>query len=730
MANEEKQYLSLDRIYNSQEFDEESLGLFLWSKRSAGYFRLATPEGAGSGKDLVWYDIESERQEVVVPAHAFLPPGETQPLAQDRIVFSEDESKLLIFTHTRRVWRHHTRGDYWVMDVATRELRKLGGDAPPSTLQFAGFSPDGMRVAFVRENNLYVQDLRNLQITALTTDGSATLINGATDWVYEEELDLRDAYRWSPDSRCLAFWQLDTSGVRTFYLINNTDGLYSRPVPIAYPKVGEQNAAARIGVIPVEGGEPLWLNIPGDPRNHYLARMEWTPDSTGLLIQQFNRLQNANRVLLADAASGKTQVIHTETDDAWLENENPVRWAHKGQQFVWLSEHDGWRHAYLIQRDGQNSASITSGEFDVLGIDAVDDPNGVLYYSASPDQPTQRYLYRTPLDGGVPERLTPDDQPGWHHYSLSPDARWAVHTYSTFEMPPVVELIRLPSHEVVRVLVSNQKLRDAVAALRKPTSEFLRVDIGEGILLDAWCLKPPDLDPEKRYPILFYVYGEPHGQTVRDSWPGKTGLWHRMLAQQGYLVVSVDNRGTPSPRGRAWRKVVYRQVGILSAEEQAAAAQALLQQWPYADRERVGIWGYSGGGSSTLHAIFRFPDLYRTAMAVAPVPNQRLYDSIYQERYMGSPEDNAEGYRRGSPITYASGLKGNLLIVHGTGDDNCHYQGVEMLMNELIAQNRPFTVMPYPNRTHALSEGVNTTRHFYSLLTRYLREHLPVEKAP
>ena len=719
-------HLTLDRIFNSTEFNEEALGTFLWSKRRAGYFRVVVSEPSGEGKNLVWYDTESDHCEVIVPSYAFVPSGESQPLALNDIAFSEDESKLLIFTNSKRVWRYHTRGDYWVLDIATRELRKLGGSVAASTLQFAKLSPDGTRVAFVRENNLYVQELRDLRITTLTYDGSDTIINGTSDWAYEEELDLRDAYRWSPDGQSIAYWQLDTSGVRTFFLINNTDGIYSRPVPIAYPKVGEQNSSARIGIVHASGGETHWLDIPGDPRNHYLARMEWSPAASHLLVQQFNRLQNTNRVMLADTVSGETQVIHTETDDAWLENENPVRWARKDQYLVWLSEREGWRHAYLIGRDGQHNSQITRGEFDIIGIEALDDKSDTLYYAASPDQPTQRYLYRTSFDGGSPERVTPVGQPGWHTYSISPDALWALHTYSSFENPPVVELIRLPSHDVVRVLIDNQKLRDAVSGLCQPSSEFLQVDIGEGVLLDTWCIKPPKMDAEQRYPVLFYVYGEPHGQTVRDCWGGKTGLWHQMLAQEGYVIASVDNRGTKSPRGRHWRKIVHRQIGILSAEDQAKATQALLGQWQFADPARIGIWGYSGGGSSSLHAIFRFPDLYQIAMAVASVPNQRLYNSLYQERYMGAPEDNAEGYRRGSPLTYASGLKGNLLIVHGTGDDNCHYQGVEMLINELIAQDKPFTVMPYPNRSHALSEGVNTTRHFYSLLTRYLRECLPV----
>jgi dipeptidyl-peptidase-4 len=291
----------------------------------------------------------------------------------------------------------------------------------------------------------------------------------------------------------------------------------------------------------------------------------------------------------------------------------------------------------------------------------------------------------------------------------------------------VVTLIRLADHRVVRVLSDNAKLREKLTQLEQPVCEFFRVEIGDGLQLDAWGLKPPGLDPARKIPLMLHVYGEPHGQTVRDAWQGSRGLWHWMLAQQGYLVASVDNRGTMSPRGRAWRKCVYRQIGIIAPEEQAAATRALLQRWSFADPQRVGIWGWSGGGSMSLNALFRYPDLYHTAIAVAPNADQLLYDTIYQERYMGLPADNAENYRLGSPITHASQLKGNLLLVHGTGDDNGHFQGTEKLMNELIAHNKRFTVMPYPARSHAINEGRNTVPHFYSLMTDYLHEHLPVQ---
>ena len=747
-AEIDKSLLTIDRIFNSTDFDEEGVGTILWKKRGAGYFTFETwpkpPAGvqpvAGEPpalRQIVWHDTGSDETKIVVPGDSFIPAdaakddkGNKKPLNVESFLFSDDESKVLIFTNSRRVWRRNTRGDYWVLDIATRELKKLGGDAKPATLMFAKFSPDASRVAFVRENNLYVQNLADMSITPLTKDGSATLINGTSDWVYEEELDLRDGYRWSPDGKSIAFWQLDSSGVREFFLINNTDDSYSKPIGIRYPKVGEQNSAARIGVVSAGGGEVRWLDVPGDPRNHYLAQMEWTPSGQQVALQQFNRLQNTNRVMLADPATGATRTILTETDPAWLENENPFRWIKNGEQFLWISERDGWRRPYLVETGKEPLRRITQEQFDMIGLEAVDEASGAIYYAASPDNATQRYLYRATLDGEKGERLTPDNLPGWNTYNISPDGKFALHTYSAFSRRPTVSLISLPDHKQVRNLVTNSKLCVSLGALKWPKAEFLRLGIDNDLLLDAWCLKPPGFDPNavKKYPLLIFVYGEPHGQTVRDAWNSKRGLWHVMLAQQGYIVASVDNRGTMSPRGREWRKVVHRQIGILHPTEQAAATREMLKRWPQADPERIGIWGWSGGGSSSLNAIFQFPDLYRTAIAVAPVPNQKMYDTIYQERYMGLPNDNADGYTRGSPITHAKNLKGNLLIVHGTGDDNCHYQGVELLMNELIAHNKPFSLMAYPNRSHSISEGQNTTRHLYQLMADYLRQHLPTNR--
>ncbi len=721
-------HLSLERIFTLDDFAYERFGPARWVEDGSGYTTLETSDGPAGGRDIVRYDAATGARSVLVAAERLIPPGESGPLSISDYRWSKDGSKLLVFTNTRRVWRAHTRGDYWVLDLTSRELRKLGGEVPASTLMFATLAPDGLRVAYVRDNDLYVEELRGGGIVRLTDDGSDRIINGTFDWVYEEELSLRKGFLWSPDSRRIAYWQLDSEGVRQFLLLDNIDSLYPTVQRIPYPKVGETNSACRVGVIPASGGHTRWIDIPGDPREHYIARMEWAASSEELVIQQLNRLQNTNRIFLGAAETGAARQILVEKDEAWVDIHDDLRWLDGGERFLWLSESDGWRHAYLVSRSGEEVTRITPGEFDVIRVAAVDEKGRWLYFMASPDNPTQRYLYRIRFDGTDLERLTPEGEAGTHSYDIAPGTAWAFQTHSRFGHPPVTRLVGLPGHETVRVLVENQTLRERVDELARSEVEFFRVDIGgeDHVELDAWCMKPPDFDERLKYPVLIYVYGEPAGQTVLDRWSGRSYLWHLMLTQQGYLVFSIDNRGTPAPRGRAWRKSVYRQIGILASKDQAAALRAILELRPSVDPERVGVWGWSGGGSMSLNLIFRHPELYHTAMSVAPVSNQRYYDTIYQERYMGLPQDNVEGFRDGSPITHAHKLKGNLLVVHGTADDNVHYQSTEALVDELIRHGKHFTMMAYPNRRHGISEGLNTRRHLYGLLTRYLDDNLPV----
>ncbi len=718
---------TMRRIFASADFAPQRFGPARWVENGTAYTTVERSAANPDASDIVRYETATGVRSVYISARQLVPSGATEALDFDDYAWSADGNLLLLFTNTERVWRQNTRGDYWVLNRKTGALKKLGGpNAPPSSLMYAKFSPAGDRVAYVRQGNVYVERLADGVVTALTSDADSLHVNGMTDWVYEEEFDLRDAFRWSPDGSKIAYWRFDMTGLGTYFLINDTDSLYPKITPIQYPKVGTQNSAVRAGVVSADGGPTTWLQIPDDPRENYLPRMEWAGPNE-LILQRMNRIQNTDRVMLADAATGATRTVLTERDTAWVDVVDDIEWLAKGTEFLWTSERDGWRHVYRVSRDGKRVTNITPGNFDVVDIAAVDEPGGLLYYIASPDNATQRYLYRTRLDGQQPAvRVSPATAAGSHSYRISPDARWAFHTYSHFNSPSVIELVQLPSHRVVRTLVDNAKQRAAVAPLITRPGEFFKVAVSDGITLDGWMIKPANFDSTRRYPLLMYVYGEPAGQTAQDSWGGGH-LWEHLIADQGYVVATVDNRGTPSPRGRAWRKVVYGAIGVLSSREQADAVRALTGSRRYLDASRVAIWGWSGGGSSTLQAMFRYPDVYQVGMSVAPVPDERLYDTIYQERYMGllaSPADSAR-YNRASAINQAEGLKGRLLVVHGSGDDNVHYQGTERLVNRLVGLGKPFDFMAYPNRSHCICEGRGTTLHIYSLLTRYLLEHLP-----
>ncbi len=719
-------HLSLERIFAGQEFAPEHFGPARWMKDGESYTTLENSLSIKGAKDIVLYHAASGKRKILVPAQKLIPEGAATPLTIEDYDWSTDGKLLIVFTNSKRVWRRNTKGDFWILNLATGKFTQLGAGFAASTLQFAKISPLGDRAAFVQKNDLYSEDIDKGKIVRLTFDGSETMINGTGDWVYEEELDVRDGFRWSPDGKFISFWQFDISGIKDYFLINNTDSLYPQVIPIKYPKVGEMNSACRVGIVSALGSPVVWLKVAGDARDNYIARMFWTDDSKEVVLEHLNRLQNTNRVLFGDAATGNVRPAFVDRDDAWVDVVDDFRWLENGSAFTWLSERDGWRHVYIVSRADGRARLVTPGAFDVISVEMIDAKGGWLYYMASPDNPTQRYLFRTRLDGqGKAERLTPLDQPGSHSYQVSPSGAWAIHGHSTFDAPAVTDLVRLPQHASVRILASNQALMETIRALERMPTEFFRVDIGNGILLDGWSIKPPDFDPAKLYPLFIHIYGEPAGQTVLDRWGGQTYLWHLMLAQQGYIVVSIDPRGTPAPRGREWRKCVYRKVGIMAPADHAAAVKALMAQKPYLDASRVGIWGWSGGGQMTLNAMFKYPDLYKTGMAVAFVSDQRLYDTIYQERFMGLPKNNEEGYREGSPIHFAGDLKGNLLIVHGTGDDNVHYQNFERLVNELIANRKRFTMMAYPNRSHGIHEGKGTTLHLYETLTNFLNLHVP-----
>jgi dipeptidyl-peptidase-4 len=715
--------LTLERIYRDNEFSLKRFGPARWLEDCSGYTTLEESDAFPMAMDIIKYDPESGMRSILVSAGQLIPKGQQHPLLVSDYRWSADGKKLLIFTNSVRVWRYETKGDYWVLDLVSGELTQLGKFAEPSTMMFAKFSPDGNKAGYVVKNNIYVEDLKTAGVVQLTHDGSSRIINGTFDWVYEEELDCRDGFRWSPDGRHIAYWQTDTDGTGTFYLINNIDSLYSQPIPLPYPKAGTINSAVKVGVVSVTGGQTNWFDIPGDPRNNYLARMDFIPKSDEVMIQQLNRLQNQNRVFIGHVESMQLKNIFTDSDDAFLDIHDNIQWLDNEKYFTWTSEKDGWRHLYKVPRDGKEMDLITRGEFDVVNINCIDEKGGYVYYIASPHNFTQRYLFRSSLNGsGIPERISPADTEGQFSYQMSPDAKWAIATFQNTTTPDRISVINLPEHREMKLLEDNSRLKAKYDDLDLSPKEFFKIDIGD-VELDTWMIKPVGFDPRKKYPLIFYIYGEPWDSTVQDSWDGGD-LWHQYMANQGYIVMSVDNRGTAVPRGRDWRKSIYRQVGILAAHDQAKAAKEILKRFTFIDSERVGMWGWSGGGQMTMNCMFRYPKIYKTGIAVSFVSDQRLYDTIYQERYMGLPDDNKEGYYNGSPINHAFKLEGSLMIIHGTADDNVHYQSFEMLVDELIRQNKLFSMISYPMRSHSLSERDNTSLHLRRTMEVFWKKNL------
>jgi dipeptidyl-peptidase-4 len=698
-----------------------------WSADGASYYR--TEKGA-----INQYTLPDNTAAPYVTQEQLVPKGTSKALEIKDFNILEKRGLVIIFTNTRKVWRYETKGDYWILDKSNGSLKKLGKGRPASSLMFAKISPDGKKAAYVSEYNLYVEDLATGAVKALTTGGNRKLINGTFDWAYEEEFFCRDGFRWSPDGKNIAYWQLDARSVKDHLMINNTDSIYPVAIPVEYPVAGELPSPFKIGVVDIATAKTTWMQIPYDKQwGSYLPRMDWTPGNKELIVQHLNRKQNYSRLMRCDARSGATRTIYEEKDAAWIDilpswdqdyTDRGWDWIDNGNRFLWASEKDGWRHVYSISGDGRKETLITRGEFDVMDITGIDQAGGLLYFMASPDNATQKYLYRAKLDGsGTAERVSPSAQPGTHEYNISPNGRFAQHAFTNYRTPRTREWISLPTHNEIS---GRNPVDNALKRADENTGvEFFKVRTAEGVEMDAWMKKPKNFDPQKKYPVVFYVYTEPWGQEVRDVYGiADNYLYQGDMPADGYFYISMDNRGTPVPKGRAWRKIAYRKIGQVNIRDQAMGAKE-IQKWPYIDSSRVAVWGWSGGGSATLNLMFQFPEIYKTGISIAAVGNQLTYDNIYQERYMGLPQENREDFLQGSPLTHARNLRGNLLYIHGTADDNVHYNNAEMLVNELIKHKKIFQFMPYPNRTHSISEGQGTLEHLSALYTDFLRRYCP-----
>jgi dipeptidyl-peptidase 4 len=595
-----------------------------WSVDGNSYYKVEKNE-------LVQYTLPDNKPVVILSKQQLTPSGSASPLQINFYSFSSDQQKVLVFTNTKKVWRLNTRGDYWVLDRTSGSLTQVGKTFPASSLMFAKFSPDGKSVGYVSGNNIYVEDLATSVIKPITSNGSVTLINGTFDWVYEEEFACRDGFRWSPDSKKIAFWQLDASSIRKFFIINYTDSIYSRVIPIEYPKVGQKPSLCRVGVVTVADTSKTWMKIPGDPDQNYLVRVEFIPYTSNLLVQQLNRKQNSSTLFLCESASGNAKVIEQESDPAWVDIYQPGNpyaidftnkfiWLPEAKSILWDSEKDGWRHLFQVSLEGKPEKLVTKGDYDFSDIVYVDSKKGYVYFMASPDNATQNYLYRTKLNGtGKLELVSPALLKGTHSYSYSPNGKYAVHSFSNSYTRPSREFISAANQ---KPLIEKKSILARVDSLKvKSATEFFKIKTADNVEMDGWMVKPVNFDSTKKYPVVFYVYTEPAEATVKDSYgSSRNFLYMGDMAKDGYIYISLDNRGTPAPKGAVWRKSIYQKIGQINIHDQAMAAKEILK-WSFVDPDRIAVWGWSGGGSATLNLMFQYPEIYKTGIAIAAVAN-------------------------------------------------------------------------------------------------------------
>lgn len=670
------------------------------------------------------YDVDKlDTHNTILTQEKFAASGFSGEIEQ--LVWNDTKTKVLVYTNSKKVWRGNTKGDYWYFDLTTGKGKQLGKNLEASSLMFAKFSSDNENVAYVSKHNIYVENLNTGKITPLTTDGTDKIINGTFDWVYEEELTARDGFRWNPDGKSIAFWRVDATETKFHFMINNTDSLYPVVIPVEYPKAGEKPSSVKIGIVDIASLQTNWLKIPGEPDTNYLVRMQWLNDKSVMVIQ-LNRNQNQVSFYNCDAKSGAANLIYKEVSDTWIDvvdisafsyDQFPCQFVDNGKAFLWSSEADGWMHIYKISMDGKKKELITQTNFDTY-FQAYNEKTKIIYSYASPTDATQRYLYETNLSSKKTKRVTPDIFDGRNNYSFSTDASYARHLNMSMKRNVNVRLVSLPDHKKIL----PKEADNFTAPQLDYTLEKFKVTTADGVEMDGVMAKPLDFDPSKKYPVFFNVYGEPVQALALDI-PYFNGLISPLIPK-GYIGIAMDNRGTPAMKGTKWRKSIYKNIGIINTRDQAMAAKEVLK-WKFIDSDRVAVHGWSGGAAVTLNLMFQYPEIYKTGIAVAAVVDQHFYDNIYTERYMGLPSENEATYIKASPVTYAKNLKGNLLYIHGTGDDNVHYKNAEVLINELVKNDKMFDLMIYPNRSHSIDEGEGTDQHLLDTFIRYIEKNCP-----
>ncbi len=701
------QSISLEQIWQTYDFIPASAPGFNFLKDGKHYSRL-------EGNRIQEYDLTTGQ-----PTRTLFDPDQISGFdgTIDSYHFSEDEEKILVKTETEKIYRRSSKAFFYVYD---RQSKSISAIFEGGKQQYATFSPQADRVAFVFENDLYYRDLNTDKVIRVTNDGAANrIINGATDWVYEEEFAFAKAFQWSPDGQHLAFYRFDESRVKEFTMTNYRDELYPEYVTFKYPKVGEDNSIVAIKIYALAGEKTVNVDI-GEATDIYIPRIKWTAEPGQLCVYHMNRHQNELQFLLADAASGNTRLLLRETNEYYIEEQllDDLIFLENGKEFVWSSERDGWRHFYLYDMTGKLINRITSGEWEVSKLYGLDEERRLLYFQAAKESPLQREVYNMSLDGKRLQKMA--DKAGWNDAQFSSTFDYYVVTHSTANQPPSYKVFGREGN-LIRIIEDNYGLVEKQAEAGVSPVEFFSFKTTQGVELNGWMIKPPRFQENRQYPVLMYTYGGPGSQTVTDEWQGQNYWWFQMLAQQGFVVASVDNRGTGG-RGEAFKKMTYLELGRYETVDQIEAAQ-YLGSLPYTDKNRVGIFGWSYGGYLSSLCILKGNEAFQAAIAVAPVTNWKWYDTIYTERYMRTDEENPDGYRDNSPVYFADRLRGEYLLVHGMSDDNVHFQHTAEMANALISANKQFDTYFYPNRNHGIYGGV-TRLHLYRKMTDFLNRKL------
>jgi len=633
----------------------------------------------------------------------------------DSYQFNATEDKILLGTETESIYRHSSKSYYYIYDLKTGKLDKINAEGKQ---QLADLSPTENKVAYVFENKLHIQDLDNNSTVSIGSGEKNAFIAGAVDWVYEEEFSFHKGFQWSPDGTYIAYYQFDESEVPTFSMDVFGKDLYPQQDVFKYPKAGEVNSKVSIHIYDLKNQNDHDLALKGE-QYEYIPRIKWTKANNELVITTLNRHQNhleLQKVMVGDKGVSTTELL-VEEAPAYLEIHDNLRFLKDGS-FIWTSEQSGFMHIYHYSNKGKLKRQITKGDWDVTEFYGIDEESGYLYYQSAEVSPLQREVYRVKLNGRGKQKLS--EKSGWNTATFSSGFKFYIHRNSS-SISPTYESLHRSNGDQVRVMNDNKGLAEALKDYRLSPKEFIQIPNGQGTLLNAYMIKPQDFDPNKTYPVLMFVYGGPGSQTVKDQWDWRNGFWYQMLASKGYIVVSVDNRGTGA-RGRDFRTQTYQQLGKLETEDQIAAAKWLASQ-DYVEASRIGIWGWSYGGYMSSLGITKGADVFKMAMAVAPVTNWRFYDNIYTERYMRTPQENAEGYDDNSPINHVEKLQGAYLLVHGSADDNVHVQNTMRMINALVLANKQFDLFIYPDRNHGIYGG-NATLHLYTKMTRFIEENL------